>query len=54
VRTLIDEDTILHTALESFRQMIGKLKKGIVNKPIEYIKRIINKKINQAIEELPI
>jgi hypothetical protein len=54
VRTLIDEDTILHTALESFRQMIGKLKKGIVNKPIAYFKRIINKKINQAIEELPI
>jgi hypothetical protein len=54
VSTLIDEDTILHTALESFRQMIGKLKKGIVNKPIAYFKRIINKKINQANEELPI
>jgi hypothetical protein len=54
VRNLVDEDTLLHTALESFRQMIGKLKKGIVNKPIAYFKGIINKKINQTIEELPI
>lgn len=41
----LDDDTILFTAIHSFKQMINKLKKGKVNNPIAYFKGIFNQKI---------
>jgi len=45
---LLDDDTILSTAIHSFKQMIGKLKGGKVNNPIAYFKGVLHKQITAA------
>lgn len=44
---ILDEDTVLHTAIHSFKQMIGKLKKGKVKNPIAYFKGVVHKQIDE-------
>lgn len=46
--TLLDDETILHTAIHSFKQMISKLKKGKVKNPIAYFKGVLSKKVTDA------
>ena len=46
---LLDDETILYTAMHSFKQMIRKLKAGRINKePIAYFKGVLNKQITDA------
>ena len=47
--TVLDEDTILHTAIHSFKQMASKLKKGKVRNPIAYFKGVVKKQISEAV-----
>lgn len=42
----LDDETILYTAVHSFKQMINKLKKGKVNNPIAYFKGVFKRKID--------
>lgn len=46
--TLIDDETILYTAMHSFKQMIGRMKKGTVNNPIAYFKGVLKNQITAA------
>ena len=48
---LLDDDSILSTAIHSFKQMIGKLKVGKVNNPIAYFKGVLHKQITAAYME---
>ncbi|MEP9409716.1 hypothetical protein ABKP09_25935 [Peribacillus frigoritolerans] len=48
IQHILDEDTILHTAIHSFKQMISKLKKGKVKNPIAYFKGVLHKQISDA------
>lgn len=46
---LLDDETILDTAIHSFKQMIGRLKAGTIKtKPIAYFKGVLNKQITDA------
>lgn len=46
---LLDDETILYTAIHSFKQMIGRLKAGTIKtKPIAYFKGVLNKQITDA------
>lgn len=53
--TVLDSETVLHTAINAFKQMIGKLKKGLVKNPVAYfkgvLKQMIDRKIVTAIRE---
>lgn len=49
--TVLDEDTILHIAIHSFKQMISKLKKGKVRNPIAYFKGVVKQQIDKACDE---
>lgn len=53
VKELLDDDTILYTAIHSFKQMIGKLKKGKVNNPIAYFKGVLHKQVDKLYAEIP-
>lgn len=53
--TVLDSETVLHTAIHAFKQMIGKLKKGLVKNPVAYfkgvLKQMIDRKVVTAIRE---
>lgn len=53
VKRWVDERTILFTAIHSFKQMIGKLKKGMVKNPIAYFKGVLHKQIDKIYNDLP-
>ncbi|MCI2257233.1 hypothetical protein L2D08_23255 [Domibacillus sp. PGB-M46] len=50
----LGEETILHTAIHGFKQMIGKLKKGIVRNPIAYFKGVIKQQFDEIYNGLPL
>lgn len=45
VRNSLNNEEILDTAKHSFKQMIGRVKKGKVRNPIAYFKRVLHKQI---------
>lgn len=54
IKDYLDDQTILFTAIHSFKQMISKLKKGKVENPIAYFKGIVHKKFDQIYADLPL
>lgn len=51
-RNTIDSDTVLSMSMHSFKQMIGRVKKGTVEKPIAYFTGVLKRQLEATSSEL--
>lgn len=51
-RNAIDPETVLSLAMHSFKQMIGKLKKGKAENPVAYFTGVLKRQLSSVLEEM--
>lgn len=54
IQRYLDQNTVVGTAIHSFKQMISKLKKGKVKNPIAYFKGVLKQQFDEVFSELPL